>query len=152
MSAEEELRALIDRMKAEQVDRAVVEALESEPDEIDVKDYVEAPEPKAAEQIVAQIALLRVQKAAIDKAEKQLVAAAKVITGTHEGLRIGHTKLAKITRTQVTRINTEIVRELFPIESYPQLYNVSDEERFLVDTAFKQDVLTANSTEKELDA
>src|SRR6478736_4517730 len=140
-SPTEDLRALINQMKAEQANLAVIEALETPVDDEVVLDYAEAPNPDAARQIVEQITLLRIQKAAIDKAEKQLVAAAKVITGEHQGLRVGSTPLSKLSRSTVTRINSDAVRSTFPPEEYPQFYTESAEERLLIDTAFKQTVI-----------
>lgn len=149
MTATDNLRALIDQMKAEQVEASVVEALEATPDDEIVSDYAEAPNPEAAVEIVKQITLLRVQKAAIEKAEKQLVAAAKVITGDHKGLRAGTMPLSKLSHSTVTRLNSEVIRNTFPPEKYPQFYTESEESRFLVDTAFKQQVITENSKELE---
>lgn len=149
MTATENLRELIDQMKAEQVEASVVEALEAGPDDEIVADYAEAPNPDAAIEIVKQITLLRIQKSAIEKAEKQLVAAAKVITGDHRGLRAGTKPLSKLSHSTVTRINSEVVRSTFPPERYPQFYTESEESRFLVETAFKQEVIAENSKELE---
>lgn len=141
----DEFRSLIDRFKNEAHDAAITDALEQVEEYDESLDLVEAPNPEAGRELMEQIALIRIQRDALDKADKQLSAAAKVLMGDHAGLRAGNEPLGKLSRTEVTRINTEAVRANFPPEQYPQLYSVTHQERLLLDTAFKKQVIADNS-------
>lgn len=148
MSATETLRSLIDQMKLEQVEEAKIAALEAVEDE-SPGDYIEAPAPDGARELAKQIALVRFQRDALDKAEKQLSSALRILIGDAHGIAANGEPLAKKSVTEVTRINTEVIKELFPPAQYPQYYTKTPQERLLIDTDFKKHVIEENVKEIE---
>lgn len=149
MTDSETLRALIDQLKAEAREEAKTEidALEQIEDAQIPGDYVEALAPDGARTLIAQIALIRFQKDALDKAEKQLVSAAKILVGEHTGIKAYGEPLAKRSVAPVTRVATEVIKAQFPPDAYPQYYTTTEQERLLIDTTFKRHVIEENSGE-----
>lgn len=147
MSASDNLRDLIDQMKSEEMDNAIREALESVPDEAVEEGYIEAPSAEGTREVFKQLALLKLQAAAIEKAIKQLTSAANVMIGEHKGITAGGEKLAKVSRTTVHRVNADLFKETFPFAKYPQFYNVTEESRLLLDVEFKKTVLAESAIE-----
>lgn len=150
MSATESLRELIDRMKVEQAEKAQIEALEHIDDETtEVEGFIEAPDARGVREVAKQLALVRIQKSAVEKVEQQLAGALKVLIGQNKGIMAGGEKLAKKAMSHVVRVNTEVVRSMFPPDQFPQLYDESDQERLLIDPEFKRHVLEEQAREIE---
>lgn len=152
MSTSDDLRRLIDQMKSEETEHAITEALEAPLDEPVEEGVIEAVHPTAVREVFRQLALIKIQKAAIEKVERQLVAAGNAIIGDNRGVKADGERLAKHSTTTVTRINTEVVKELFPPEKYPQLYNTTEETRLLLDVEFKRTVFAEATKEQEIEA
>lgn len=150
MTATESLRDLIDRMKVEQVEKAQIEALEQiEDDTTAVEGWVEGPDPVGVREVAKQLALIRIQKSAIEKVEQQLSSAMKVLIDGNKGIMVHGERLAKVATSHVVRVNTEAVRSTFPPDQYPQFYDESDQERLLIDVEFKRHVLEEQAKEIE---
>lgn len=146
MSASETLRDLINQIKAEATEEAMVVALEAV-DEGTPSDYVEAPAPDGARMLFQQLALVRFQRDALDKAEKQLATAARILIGDAHGIAARGEPLGKKSVTEVTRLNTEVLKGLFPPDQYPQYYVTTPQERLLIDVEFKRHVIEQAAVE-----
>lgn len=148
-SATESLRDLIDRMKAEQVEEAKIAALEAIEDEPPIEGYVEAPQPEGVRELVKQLTLVRLQIDALRKGEQQLAAAVNILIGDNKGIAADHEPLAQRSVATVTRINTDVIRGIFPPDQYPQYYVSTEQARLLIDKDFKKHVIEESAKEIE---
>lgn len=149
MSATDDLRKLIDQMKAEEAEHAIEEALEHVPEEPSEEGVIEVSNPVPVREVFRQLALVKIQIAALQKVEKQLVQAGNAIIGDMRGIKANGERLAKHSTNPVTRINTEVVKEYFPISQYPQYYTTTEETRLLLDPEFKRTVFAEATKEIE---
>lgn len=152
MSATDNFRDLIDRMKAEAAESAKEEALELVPDEPLEEGVIEAANPVGTREVFRQLALIKIQRAALEKVEKQLVTAANAMIAENRGIAANGELLAKHSTNPVTRVNTEAFKSTFPADKYPQFYTTTEETRLLLDPEFKRVVYAEATKDQEIEA
>lgn len=92
-------------------------------------DAVEAADPIIANELLAErnqlsedIALLTARKKEIDDIIKDAIGDQSILT-------ILGAKVASISRWRETAVQTDIVKEMFPLAQYPELYKRSDRSK-----------------------
>lgn len=148
---ESDIRKLIDSYKTEaqldsaneaEVEAAAIVAGLTPPEASDIVEV----NPGVVE-IARQLALIKIQKSAFEAVEKNLSSVLKTLTDGHDGIRHGSQIIARISRSTVTRVNTEAIKEQFPYDQYPALYTVSEgESRLLIDPTFKRSALASDDS------
>lgn len=102
---------------------------------------IEPANADGVEIIARQLAAVKAQQSALKAVDERLTKALKLVAGTNEGLRNGDTILATITRTHPVSLNTDLMKELFPYEKYPQYYKpVTEVVTLRVDPHLKAEV------------
>lgn len=150
MSEKKDIRALIDEMKNADANASKGETNEAASAILDAvlaekeasEDLVEVANPEGVREIVRQLALIKLQKAALESNEKDLSTVLKTLIDGHKGIRYGTTPLARVTVSHPARVKTKLVAELYPIEQFPQLYDVTEQSTLLIDPDFKRQVIT----------
>jgi predicted phage-related endonuclease len=96
------------------------------------KNAVEASEPQLANELLAerlaiveQIKLLTARKADIENIIKDAI-------GSKDVLLVHGAKVASIARWRETAVQTDVVKEMFPLADYPELFKRSDKSRLTI--------------------
>jgi predicted phage-related endonuclease len=96
------------------------------------KDAVEASDPILANELLAerasiaeQIKLLTARKSDIENIIKDAI-------GSKDVLLVHGAKVATVTRWRETAVNTDAVKEQFPVAEYPELFKRSSKSRLTV--------------------
>lgn len=96
------------------------------------KDAVEASDPQLANELLAerlalveQIKVLTARKADIENIIKDAI-------GSKDVLLVHGAKVASIARWRETAVQTDVVKEMFPLADYPELFKRSDKSRLTV--------------------
>jgi hypothetical protein len=96
------------------------------------KSAVEAADPQVANELLAerlaiveQIKLLTARKADIENIIKDAI-------GSKDVLLVHGAKVASIARWRETAVQTDVVKEMFPLADYPELFKRSDKSRLTI--------------------
>jgi 16S rRNA A1518/A1519 N6-dimethyltransferase RsmA/KsgA/DIM1 with predicted DNA glycosylase/AP lyase activity len=107
--------------------KAVVDAAAPE----DKRDIVEVDSGPGAEVMARELAALKAQRVEIERREKLLTTALKLMAGEHDGVRHGDLVLYTLSRSAPLRVNSDAIKEQFPFEEYPTLYHAPTEQVML---------------------
>lgn len=133
----EDLRAMIDQMREDAVTSDLDElsaVIASE--KLDNEGLVETN--SGTELLVAELSRVKAQISALQKVADAMTDAVKAIAGSEKGIQHNGTALARVGHSEVKRLNNDIVKELFPYESHPNLYIVAEQTTLRIDPAFKK--------------
>jgi hypothetical protein len=96
------------------------------------KNAIEATDPILANELLAErqgivdeIKMLTARKSAIEDIIKDAI-------GTKDELHIHGAKVASIARWRETAVQTDVVKETFPLVDYPELYKRSSKSRLTI--------------------
>jgi hypothetical protein len=96
------------------------------------KNAIEATDPILANELLAErqgivdeIKMLTARKSAIEDIIKDAI-------GTKDELHIHGAKVASIARWRETAVQTDVVKETFPLMDYPELYKRSSKSRLTI--------------------
>jgi hypothetical protein len=96
------------------------------------KNAIEATDPILANELLAErqgivdeIKMLTARKGAIEDIIKDAI-------GTKDELHIHGAKVASIARWRETAVQTDVVKETFPLVDYPELYKRSSKSRLTI--------------------
>jgi hypothetical protein len=96
------------------------------------KNAIEATDPILANELLAErqgivdeIKMLTARKTAIEDIIKDAI-------GTKDELHIHGAKVASIARWRETAVQTDVVKETFPLMDYPELYKRSSKSRLTI--------------------
>jgi hypothetical protein len=96
------------------------------------KNAIEATDPILANELLAErqgivdeIKMLTARKTAIEDIIKDAI-------GTKDELHIHGAKVASIARWRETAVQTDVVKETFPLVDYPELYKRSSKSRLTI--------------------
>lgn len=144
MSFDDDLRSLIASHKQDAHDEALAALLPEDDDgstPTDLEGFFVPEVPAAASGIVEQLALIKLQREALDKEEKRYVEALKAMSRGHKGISDGTRRLVTVSESTTTRVNSAWVKENFDPATTPGAYNVTTSSTLRVDPAFKAEVL-----------
>lgn len=93
------------------------------------KNAVEASDPILANELFAELAKVQEDLKFLKAREEELKNIVRDAIGDKDELHIHGAKVASISRWRETSVQTDVVKELFPLIDYPEIYKRSDKTR-----------------------
>lgn len=90
---------------------------------------VEAADPILANELFAELAKLQEDMKFLKAREDELKAIIRDAIGEKDELHIHGAKVASVSRWRETSVQTNVVKELFPLIDYPEIYKRTDKTR-----------------------
>jgi hypothetical protein len=90
---------------------------------------VEASDPILANELFAELAKVQEESKFLKAREDELKAIIRDAVGDKDELHIHGAKVASISRWRETSVQTDVVKEMFPLLDYPELYKRTSKTR-----------------------
>lgn len=93
------------------------------------KNAIEATDPVLANELFAELAKVQDDIKYLKVREDEIKAIIRDAIGDKDELHIHGAKVASISRWRETAVQTDVVKELFPLLDYPEIYKRTDKTR-----------------------
>ena len=93
------------------------------------KNAIEAADPVLANELMAELARVQDEMKFMKAREDEIKAVIRDAIGDKDELHIHGAKVASISRWRETSVQTDVVKELFPLVDYPEVYKRTDKTR-----------------------
>lgn len=93
------------------------------------KNAVEAADPILANELFAELAKVQEDMKFLKAREEELKDIIRDAIGEKDELHIHGAKVASISRWRETSVQTDVVKELFPLIDYPEIYKRTNKTR-----------------------
>lgn len=93
------------------------------------KNAIEAADPVLANELFAELAKVQDDMKFLKAREDEIKAIIRDAIGDKDELHIHGAKVASISRWRETSVQTDVVKELFPLIDYPEIYKRTDKTR-----------------------
>ncbi len=93
------------------------------------KNAIEATDPVLANELFAELAKVQDDIKYLKAREDEIKAIIRDAIGDKDELHIHGAKVASISRWRETAVQTDVVKELFPLLDYPEIYKRTDKTR-----------------------
>lgn len=93
------------------------------------KNAIEAADPVLANELFAELAKVQEDMKFLKAREDEIKAIIRDAIGEKDELHIHGAKVASISRWRETSVQTDKVKELFPLVDYPEIYKRTDKTR-----------------------
>jgi hypothetical protein len=93
------------------------------------KNAIEAADPVLANELMAELAKVQDDMKYLKAREDEIKAIIRDAIGEKDELHIHGAKVASISRWRETSVQTDAVKELFPLVDYPEIYKRTDKTR-----------------------
>ena len=93
------------------------------------KNAIEAADPVLANELFAELAKVQDDMKFLKAREDEIKAIIRDAIGDKDELHIHGAKVASISRWRETSVQTDAVKELFPLIDYPEIYKRTDKTR-----------------------
>jgi hypothetical protein len=93
------------------------------------KNAIEAADPVLANELMAELARVQDEMKFLKAREDEIKAVIRDAIGDKDELHIHGAKVASISRWRETSVQTDVVKELFPLVDYPEVYKRTDKTR-----------------------
>lgn len=93
------------------------------------KNAVEVADPVLANELMAELAKVQEDMKFLKAREDEIKAIIRDAIGEKDELHIHGAKVASISRWRETAVQTDKVKELFPLVEYPEIYKRTDKTR-----------------------
>lgn len=90
---------------------------------------IEANDPVLANELFAELAKVQDDIKFLKAREDEIKSIIRDAIGDKDELHIHGAKVASISRWRETSVQTDVVKELFPLVDYPEIYKRSDKTR-----------------------
>jgi hypothetical protein len=93
------------------------------------KNAIEATDPILANELMAELAKIQDDMKFLKAREDEIKAVIRDAIGEKDELHIYGAKVASISRWRETSVQTDVVKELFPLIDFPEVYKRTDKTR-----------------------
>ncbi len=93
------------------------------------KNAIEAADPVLANELMAELAKVQDDMKFLKAREDEIKAIIRDAIGDKDELHIHGAKVASISRWRETSVQTDVVKELFPLIDFPEVYKRTDKTR-----------------------
>lgn len=93
------------------------------------KNAIEAADPVLANELFAELGKIQDDMKFLKAREDEIKAIIRDAIGDKDELHIHGAKVASISRWRETSVQTDVVKELFPLIDYPEIYKRTDKTR-----------------------
>jgi hypothetical protein len=93
------------------------------------KNAIEATDPILANELMAELAKIQDEIKFMKAREDEIKAIIRDAIGEKDELHIYGAKVASISRWRETSVQTDVVKELFPLIDFPEVYKRTDKTR-----------------------
>jgi len=93
------------------------------------KNAIEAADPVLANELMAELAKVQDDMKYLKAREDEIKAIIRDAIGDKDELHIHGAKVASISRWRETSVQTDKVKDLFPLVDYPEIYKRTDKTR-----------------------
>lgn len=93
------------------------------------KNAIEAADPVLANELFAELGKIQDDMKFLKAREDEIKAIIRDAIGEKDELHIHGAKVASISRWRETAVQTDVVKELFPLIDYPEIYKRTDKTR-----------------------
>ena len=93
------------------------------------KNAIEAADPVLANELMAELAKVQDDMKYLKAREDEIKAIIRDAIGDKDELHIHGAKVASISRWRETSVQTDAVKDLFPLVDYPEIYKRTDKTR-----------------------
>lgn len=96
------------------------------------KGAVEAPDPLLVNELLAERALLVEQIRLLTAQKSEIEAVVKDAIGKQDSLWVHGAKVASVARWRETRVLSDVVKEMFAVADFPELYKRESKSRLTI--------------------